>query len=271
MPEKGLLSFIKSKLEHSVDPVDIKRMLLRAGFDESSIDAAFDHVRMSHADTHQDLAAVNDFLPPLAKKAAAPSSVQMPSSSVRSSARARITDIPLEAGARKTAPSLKREAAPVHEFGPGELFRGRLRRKDFILGFLFFFGIGYVILSFGAVFVSLLFPDLWESVLLTIQRDANGLFLLTIPIILAPVTVMMLSLIWRRFHNIGLPGGLSMLYLTWFVPSSGASALTGMWALHAALIVMFIMLLTFKGSPEPNRYGPFPSSKGSFFRRIFNL
>ena len=47
--------------------------------------------------------------------------------------------------------------------------------------------------------------------------DSYGLWLLFIPFIFAPFTIMMLSLITRRLHNIGLPGWISIAYLFVFI------------------------------------------------------
>lgn len=242
------------KLEHSVQPSDIKKMLLRAGFTEEIVSAAFEHVKRLHSDVHQDLAAANGFLPPLHKN---------------SKDKKTVDGIRREASAKE---SLNGERADRTDSRSHKgLFKGRLRRKDFILGFLFFFGIGYVTLAMSAALLSALAPAIWNSILETVSKDTSGLFLVLIPFILAPITVMMLSLIHRRLHNIDLPGKLSLLFLVLFVIPTNDMMTYGFWALYIALGILFVVLLLKKGSTEPNQYGPFPESRGSFFRRIFNI
>lgn len=256
MPEKGLLSFIKMKMESSVKKEDIKKMLIRAGFPEAHIDKAFDYVKKLHSDTHQDDAASNDFLPPLKKDGERYRTVSSPNSASKTSL--------------KDAHSNKDEEPYPQQLQKG-LFYGRLRRKDFVLGFLFFFGIGYVVMAFSSVFLSILAPHLWNTILDTIDTDTNNYLLMLVPVLLAPITVMMLSLISRRLHNLGLSGGLSFLFLVWFLPSFGQVFGLGFLALQIALLILFIVLVTVKGNPAINRFGPLPGSRGSFFKRIFNV
>ncbi len=239
MPEKGLISFIKNKLDNTVSPHDIRRMLTKAGFDEKKIDVAFTYIRQNHQDEYRELLTNVDFLPELKDK--------------------------------KSAVEEKEKQNDKAEAGSGSrgLFNGRLRRKDFILGFLFFFGIGYVILSFSALFISLISPALWRALLLAIEQDTNGLLLLTIPVLLAPITVMMISMITRRLHDIGIVGVLSFSFLAFFAPAIGGSEY-GVIALHLALGLLFIILLSVRGNSKVNIYGQFPESRGSFFKRIFN-
>lgn len=223
------------KLEHAVHPHDIKSMLHRAGFSEEHIREGFESIKRSYREVHQDIVAHNGFLPPLSKVL-----------------------------------HLDR----YHDSAIGKiqhgLFSGRLRRKDFILGFLFFFGIGYVVLSLGSLLLSLSTPGFYKSMMKFISRDEEGIFIMAIPFVLAPVTVMMLSLITRRLHNLELPGVLSLLFLAFFIPPAGNMFDIGYWALYVALAILFVVLMTKKGNPKANKHGPLPSSKGSFFRRIFN-
>jgi uncharacterized membrane protein YhaH (DUF805 family) len=165
--------------------------------------------------------------------------------------------------------ALRREAEKHFKVHKG-LFRGRLRRKDFTLGFIFFFAVGYVTLALSAVVISIFVPELWTAILTLIEQDTNDVLLLTIPVILAPITVMMLSLITRRLHNLGLPGSLSWLYLVMFIPVN-MRIFSGMWYVYVALFLLFIVLLAKKGEAVSNEYGAFPESRGSFFKRIFNI
>lgn len=241
MPEKGLISFIKTKLENTVAPQDIERMLVRAGFQSDKIKEAFEYVKKNYSETHQDLAALNDFLPELRSKE-------------------RIREEEKQKAFIQSTLSTERQRG---------LFKGRLRRKDFILGFLFFFSLGYITLCAAAIFVSFYVPELWDALLSVIKSDTDGILTVGIPVILLPVTIMMISLITRRLHNLGLPGGLSFLFLAMFAPPLG-EFFYGLLALDGALIILFVVLVMVKGSPDVNIYGPFPESKGSFFKKIFN-
>lgn len=245
MVEKGLSSFIKQKLEHSVDVQSIKHSLMRAGFAENRIDAAFEYVRKTASEAHRAAMEKNNFLPPLAKSRAGLASTATPASV----AHAHEVDIHIQHG----------------------LFRGRLRRKDFILGFLFFFGLGYIALVFAGVFLSILFPTLWASILSAAETDTQGLLFLAIPLVLFPVTIMLFSLIARRLHNLDMPGGIGLVFLILFVSPAGAMNFYGLWLMYATVVILFIVLMTMKGDPAPNMHGAFPASHGSFFRRIFNV
>ena len=211
-------------------------MLVRAGFDEKKIEDGFSYIKKTHGGEYDALLNDNNYLPSLKNK--------------------------------KDALEQKEESVVVETTHIG-LFNGRLRRKDFILGFIFFFGLGYVILSFSALFVSVLSPALWKAILLAIHQDVNNLLIITIPVLLTPITVMMISMITRRLHDLGLPGSLSFFYLALFVPAFGAT-MYGLFALKISLILLFATLLSVKGHSKQNMFGSFPESRGSFFKRIFN-
>lgn len=275
MPERGLVSFIRTKQEHLVEPDDIKRMLKQAGFSDEAIMEAFLHIKETHRDEHRDEIARNGFLPPLKKKekrlehitAAHDKSVHITKTS--SAINIHLSPKPSANGHTEDIRHVEisnQETAGDHR----GLFKGRLRRKDFILGFMFFFGIGYVTLAFAGILLSLLAPHLWSVIVQTMVADPEGYLLLLIPVILFPVTIMMLSLITRRLHNLGLPGGLSLFFLALFIPPVSPITPIESGLIYTVLAVLFIVLLTVKGSPQENQFGPFPGSRGSFFRRIFN-
>lgn len=255
-PEKGLLLFIKTKLENSVHPHDIKQMLLRAGFANHHIEHAFKHVRKTFDDTHQDVAAINNFLPPLFK---------------HKNDHATHADATDHMAGMTAQSSINTSEHPHGTIQHKGLFAGRLRRKDFVMGFLFFFGIGYITIAFSAILLSQMAPGVWQYMLDTIADDSNNFLLMIVPVVLAPITIISLSMIARRLHNLGLPGGLSFLFLMWFVPAFSQVSEFGFAAFELALFILFIVLVVVKGSPEPNKYGPWPESRGSFFRRILNI
>lgn len=250
MADKGILSFIKMKLEHGVTPQDIHDMLRRAGFHDAHIDNGFNEVKRVFNDTHQDIVAQNDFLPPLQKTASGDADYM---------------------GVKQTGDRAQRQRDNhLYDECKG-LFAGRLRRKDFVLGFLFFFGLGYIAIALASLMLAQFAPTIWNAILTSIESDSDNMLLMIVPVILFPITIMMLSLIARRLHNLGLPGGIALMFLIWFMPSFKMINPTGEIALQIALAILFIVLVTVKGNPVPNMYGPFPKSNGSFFKKIFNL
>ncbi len=310
LPERGIVSFIRMKLASGLPPQEIKGMLLRAGFHSDNIDHAFRYVKEKFSDAHQDIEASHDFLPDLSKERTGPLPVPKTNPVVRSQSVSQSSNATAsqfatvkpamyglhapQAAAVHSAPApyktseLQQSVSNPHNEKPSEmsrvfkaaltnnfkthkgLFQGRLRRKDFTLGFLFFFAVGYVVLSLSAVLISATSPEIWSAILAVIEKDTNGILLMTIPVILAPITIMMLSLITRRLHNLGIPGSLSWLFLILFIPMD-VRIFQGMWFLYIALGILFVVLLAKKGSPNENEYGAFPDSKGSFFKRIFNV
>lgn len=271
VPQKGIVSFIRMKIAAGLTPDEIKHTLIRAGFIGEHIDLAFRYVKDKYPEVLQEIVAANDYLPEIQKpgvkvvtinavKTIVPEHVQRAGKEMQERIVSHVHS------AHKTLAHHADNHFKVHK----GLFQGRLRRKDFILGFLFFFAVGYVVLTLSAVLISLVSPDMWKAVLALIAQDTNGALLLTVPVILAPITVMMLSLITRRLHNLELPGTLSWLFLVLFIPID-VRIFYGMWFVYIALGILFALLLWKKGHPGENAHGPFPESKGSFFKRIFNI
>jgi uncharacterized membrane protein YhaH (DUF805 family) len=295
LPEHGIVSFIRMKISSGISPQEIKGMLLRAGFHSDNIDHAFRFVKEKYSESHQDLVASNDYLPEISKEgaqhativASVPKAPALTDSDTKPSLVAK-TALESKVAVETKAEEVRPEAVHSHRLVAKKiskalrskmddsfvthkgLFQGRLRRKDFTLGFLFFFAVGYVVLTMSAVSISLMSPELWSVILRVVEHDSNGVLLVTVPVVLAPITVMMLSLITRRLHNLGLPGSLSWIFLALFVPLDIA-LFPGMGFLYVGLGILFIVLLAKKGVPEANEYGDFPDSKGSFFKRIFNV
>ena len=67
-----------------------------------------------------------------------------------------------------------------------------------------------------------------------------------------------LSILWRRLHDINLPGPLALIV----IGVAAASELGGMTALSALVYIMGIMLLFIRGTKGPNKYGPDPLGGG---------
>jgi uncharacterized membrane protein YhaH (DUF805 family) len=258
--DKGMLNLIRQKLTHGSPAKEIEHMLVRAGFLLSDIIPAIQHV----ANEMDDSLAIaqNDFLPPLKKKV------------VETVQRSHITD-EFEKGVKQVYDHVVK---PIEQSSIGQivsaqmnhrgLFKGRLRRKDFIIGMLFFFGLGFVYFALLTTWIQLLMPSLWGQIVAYVSQDMFGSWLLAIPVIFAPITVMMLSLITRRLHNLGLPGWIAFLYLFTFVSPFGAWHNYPLLGMHTALLSLFVVMISKKGHPAPNTHGAHPRSTGSFFNRI---
>lgn len=63
-----MVTFIKIKIESGTNLDETLAMLVRAGFDDQSIEQAFGEVKKLIPDLHQHLAKNNNFLPSLLKK-----------------------------------------------------------------------------------------------------------------------------------------------------------------------------------------------------------
>ncbi len=243
IPDKGLLNLIKQKLEVNTPAKAIHDMLLRAGFDEEEIAHAIEYAQREDKTAHQRIVAENDFLPPLKK-------IGNKIESRVSSLDDRITEV---------------VTAAVHHRG---LFSGRLRRKDFIVGMLFFFGLGFIFFTIILTWIQQLFPEFWADIQFVISQDTYGSVLVFIPFIFAPITVMMLSLVARRLHNLALPGWISACYLLAFISPFGDFGGPTLLGMHVVLLTLFIVLLSKKGHPAPNKHGVHPPSTGSIFERV---
>lgn len=267
MSDKGLHSFISQKINMGVDEQSIKNTLIRAGFSDGSIAHVLEEVKKEALYTvHQKEVADNGFLPPL-KNNRVDNSV--------SDLQKNLGDL-IERGHEKDF-KLKIGKENDLNIGKGEarqstgLFKGRLLRRDFIMGFLLFFGLGYVGLVLAGSFISFFFPHISKLIMDAVVADDQGLFLFSLPLLLLPITIMLMSLITRRLHNIGFSGELSLLFFAIIIPSSGIMSFYGLKILQVVIVIMFAILLLKKGDPRTNIYGPYPSSKGSFFKRVFNV
>jgi uncharacterized membrane protein YhaH (DUF805 family) len=248
-PEKGLLNLINQKLESGSSLQVIEGMLIRAGLDERAVRDAIAYVGRNDRYSQQARAEQNDFLPTLNKNGRSPAAF---------------------ASATAIAGSIARVVGEqvTHQ----GLFSGRLRRKDFVIGILFFFGLGFIITNVVATWVQYFAPEFADAVAGIVMNDVTATWLLFVPLVFAPITLMVLSLITRRLHNLGLPGWMSVLYLGTFVSPFGS--VVGGYAVlgfHFMLLILFIVLITVKGHPSPNRHGELPPSTGSIFKKVFGI
>ncbi len=244
--EPGLMIFIKKKMENAVPPATILDMLRKAGFSEDQIKLAFEEVKMTApTEFHQDLAAANNFMPTLQKTTSKTDSLPI-------------------------APSRTPAKIITPATGPG-IFKGRLHRRDLILGFLFFFGLCAVMLSVEATLVQIFFPSVFYSTLEFISADTIGLPLLFAPIVTLPFVIAILALLARRLHDINMSGWLALGFLVFFVPAGNIFSLWGIMALQGMMGIVFILLLLKGGSAGSNRFGPRVPMTGSAFVRILNL
>lgn len=246
--DKGLLKMIQHKLEAGSTIEHIEKILVDAGFSTSEIVEAIKVATKQDKDAHRRKVEQNDFLPPLKKVA-----------------QREVQNSPLKVDLNPVEEVIHAVDAEIKHKG---LFRGRLRRKDFIMGTLFFFGLGYIYMTIAVTLMQSLLPGVWDKIITFIENDSYGVWLIFIPFIFAPITIVMLSLITRRLHNIGLPGWFSLLYLLAFISPFGDLGSYSLLGLHIALFVLFIVLLTKKGDPQINRHGALPESEGSIFAKI---
>lgn len=243
VPDKGLLNLIKQKLELNTPEKAIHDMLVRAGLDEHAVRHALTYAVREDKTAHQRKVAENDFLPPLKKNN-------------------HTVGITMDNLDNKISQVV---TAAVHHRG---LFSGRLRRKDFIIGTLFFFGLGFIFFTILITWIEHLFPVFWSDLQFVIDQDSYGALLIFIPFVFAPITVMMLSLITRRLHNLGLPGWISLCYLLAFVSPFGDFGGPTLLGMHVALLTLFIVMISKKGHPATNKHGEHPPSVGSIFARV---
>lgn len=247
LPEKGLLNLIEQKLEAGNSPHEIEEMLIRAGLEHGTVVEAVAYAVKRDSFGHQRTAEQNDFLPPLSKGNQSARYLQGTQQAIGSIANV--------------------ISAQIDHKG---LFSGRLRRKDFIIGMLFFFGIGVIIANVATAWLQFFAPGFASAAEQIIVSDTSGFWLMAVPFAFAPITLMMLSLITRRLHNLGLPGWMSFLYLFAFVsPFGPLGAGYAVLGLHIILFVLFVVMITVKGHPGPNKHGNHPPSSGSIFKRVF--
>ncbi len=260
--DKGLLTLINQKLENGTSFLEIRSMLERAGISKIQMERALLYTAKYNQEAQHSEIEANDFLPPLSG----------------------IKRIPINRIGNKKA-HIEEESVPTREqyfekvldseIRHHGLFSGRLRRQEFVIGFLFFFGLGFIMCSFAVYLMQTFTPTFWQSIRDLIDHDVPGLWLMFIPFILAPITIMMLSLMTRRLHNIGLPGWFAWLFLIFFLP--GANVFNNstpiieysFMTVYALLAVLFLALIVKKGHRTVNRHGPLPRSEGSIFKKIF--
>lgn len=239
-PKEGIENFIIKKLEkaHTID--EIVDMLKSAGFSNIEIEKGIQRVKKTHRTLHQDLVASNNFFPKLKKK-------------------------------NKKDVESKIAEFEENTLGHIGLFAGRVRRKDFTVSILFLFSLFFSIVIIISSFIQTLYPESWELIRYMLSSDTNGVLFLYVPIIFAPFTLIFLSLVTRRLHDLSLPGVLSFLYLGVFVYPFSQYVSSGIIIFDLALFILFIFLLSKRGEPVTNIYGKSPVSHGSTFTKILNL
>ena len=235
--KEGIENFIISRLSkaHSID--EIHSMLKNAGFSKDEIKKGFDNVKKKHRTIHQDIAAANGFMPKINK---------------------------VNKGGSNIFYSIDES---IKHLG---LFAGRVRRKDFIVSFLFAFSVLFSLCIVIASLINSLYPERW-LLINNLILNSSGVIFIYIPIIFAPFTLLFLSLITRRLHDLDLPGELSLLYFGLALYPFSIYCKVGFEALLIALSILFVLLLSKSGSSEENKYGKFPASHGSTFKKILNL
>jgi len=237
--KEGIENFIINKVEKSHTLDEIYVMLKKAGFSKTEIERGIHNVKKTHKTLHQDLAASNNFLPTLNKKI-------------------------------KKA-ELDFERLEVNTMKHIGLFAGRMRRKDFTVSILFLFSLFFSVVIIISSFVQALYPESWDMIKQLLSADTNGLLYMYIPILFAPFTLIFLSLVTRRLHDLSMPGIISFMYLGVFIYPFSEYVSSGIIVLDLVLFILFVFLLSKRGEPVSNIYGKSPVSHGSTFTKILNL
>lgn len=124
------------------------------------------------------------------------------------------------------------------------LFSGRMRR-------LSYFGWGVLLNIIASVFAVIITLMAEESTI----SDSAALVLGIISIVVVVcILFFYLSIIWRRLHDVNLPGPLGFIV----IGIAMASEVPGLQMLGIVVLVISIMLLFAKGTKGPNKYGPDP-------------
>ncbi len=277
--DKGLIKLINQKLDSGSTLDETREMLYRAGISKNQIERALlrVHPRSSSANRanhYQREIDNNDFLPPLKKKHNN-NLAQNTETDLYGSPEIYIKDP--NGHASKVYQTLNKPIEPIElqveeviseEIRHRGLFKGRLRRKEFIIGFLFFFGLGFLFFTAVVYLLQIMSPAVWKDIADFVEWDSKGVWYIFMPFIFAPITIIMASLITRRLHNLELPGFIAWFYLLIFItPPTGLIGYVFM-AMDLALLILFIVLLTKKGHPAPNKHGALPGSHGSIFAKI---
>jgi len=237
--KEGIENFIIRKLEKANTIDEINVSLKSAGFSDSEIEEGISNTKKTHRTLHQDVAAANNFLPTLNKNKGVVKN--------------------------KKSPSAEDQHAHLG------LFAGRLNKKDFTISVLFLFSLFFSVLIIVASFIQAMSPEAWGLLGQLVASDTNNILLLYMPIMFAPFTLIFLSLITRRLHDLELPGIISFLYLGMFVFPSSEYAPIGMFLYDTALFILFIFLMFDSGMSKPNKYGKISVAHGSTFKKILNL
>lgn len=274
--DKGLIRLINQKLDHGNTLKEIRDMLYKAGVSKNSVERALLKVHPRSASHHknshdQSIIDKNDFLPPLNKSHR--KSLQNELVTDLYGGVGEYTEAEEKVGVKEVLESPVTVEAEVQKIIHEEithkgLFVGRLRRKDFIIGILFFFGLAFIYFTALIYLLQTLSPKVWQSILYISINDPYSTWLIFMPFVFAPITIIIISLITRRLHNLELPGFIAWFYLVLFIVPPEGVVRNIIIALDIALLVLFIVMLSKKGHPAQNKHGKLPHSHGSFFHRI---
>lgn len=243
--KEGIENFIMKKLEKSHTIDEIRTILEGAGFSKTEIEIGLNNTKKTHKTFHQDIAASNNFFPLLKKNHKKEYYTKSTSKIV-----------------------IDKSSESIKHIG---LFAGRMRRKDFVVSILFLFSLFFSTMIIVASFIDSLYPETWKIIGQMFANDPNGVLFLYIPVLFAPFTLIFLSLVTRRLHDLDLPGILSFLYLGVFIYPFSEYVSGGMIVFDIVLFIFFLFLLSKLGISQLNRYGNLPKSHGSTFTKILNL
>ena len=131
-----------------------------------------------------------------------------------------------------------------------KLFRGRLSRKNYILGLLMVL-ITVLISVLIFIVITFIIVNLGRNIGLDLVFIADLLYFISLILIIVFSTIFVLSLHIRRLHDMGKSG--------WWVILS----------LFLTFIFFIILLLFFGSEKQENKYGPVPSKDKKFIDAIF--
>lgn len=265
--DKGLIRLINQKLDSGHTIKEIRELLYSAGIAKNSIERALLHTHKRSAYSqninyqHRQIEG-NDYLPPLAKPHNGHTDLYGSTAIFEQEPlhRTKKHEDPIETRIEKVISSEIRHRG---------LFVGRLRRKDFIIGILFFFGLGFIFFTSGIYLLQLMSPEVWQNIVTVVENDNSHVWRIFLPLIFAPITIMFMSLLTRRLHNLELPGFIAWFYLIILITPPQGIAGQILLTIDIALFVLFILLISKKGHPAPNKHGSLPPNHGSMFAKIF--
>jgi len=122
------------------------------------------------------------------------------------------------------------------------LYKGRIRRKYWILGTIFWFVVFLVFTTIGALLLASVFPD-----------ADSGALTWFIVVVLVIFYYLVLSLSVRRLHDMNQTGWMILVFVIPLVN-----------------LIIFVYMLISEGTAATNNYGEPPPKNNGFFKSLLN-